>query len=51
MLLDSNIIIYSTRPEYPQLRQFLVQHAPVVSAVSYFDWISTLQILDPLVAK
>ena len=37
MLLDSNIIIYSTQPEYSQLRQFMAQHAVVVSAVSYVE--------------
>lgn len=37
MLLDSNIIIYAAKPEYASLRQFIAQHAPVVSAVSYVE--------------
>ncbi len=37
MLIDSNIIIYAAKPEYPQLRRFIEEHAPAVSAVSYIE--------------
>ncbi len=32
MLLDSNLIIYATQPAYADLRTFIAQAAPVVSA-------------------
>ena len=34
MLLDSNIIIYSAKPEYASLLDFIAKHAPAVSAIS-----------------
>ena len=34
MLVDSNILIYAAQPGYPQLRRFIAEHAPAVSAVS-----------------
>ncbi|RMF60678.1 MAG: type II toxin-antitoxin system VapC family toxin [Bacteroidetes bacterium] len=37
MLLDSNIIIYASRPEHAFLRDFIEQHAPCVSGVSYVE--------------
>lgn len=37
MLVDSNIIIYATQPEHPDLRQFIAAHSPAVSAVSYVE--------------
>lgn len=37
MLLDSNIIIYSAQPEYSQLRAFIAEHSPAVSALSYLE--------------
>lgn len=37
MLLDSNIIIYAIQPENAQLRQFIADHAPAVSALSYVE--------------
>lgn len=37
MLLDSNIIIYAAQPEHPDLRRFVAEHAPAVSAVSYVE--------------
>ncbi|MEQ9670882.1 MAG: type II toxin-antitoxin system VapC family toxin [Coleofasciculus sp. G2-EDA-02] len=37
MLLDSNIIIYATRPEYVWLREFIAEHEPAVSALSYVE--------------
>ncbi|MFM7450009.1 MAG: type II toxin-antitoxin system VapC family toxin [Leptolyngbyaceae cyanobacterium] len=37
MLLDSNIIIYSAQPQYPQLRQLIGEHSPAVSALSYLE--------------
>jgi toxin FitB len=37
MLLDSNVIIYSARPENGFLRQLIAERAPAVSAVSYVE--------------
>ncbi len=37
MLLDSNIIIYSAQPENAQLRAFIAEHTPAVSALSYLE--------------
>ena len=37
MLLDSNIIIYAARSEYPELREFIAKHAPAVSVISYVE--------------
>jgi toxin FitB len=37
MILDSNIIIYAAQSEHQFLRDFIVQHAPAVSAVSYVE--------------
>ena len=37
MLIDSNIIIYAARPEHENLRQFIAEHTPAVSAVSYIE--------------
>ncbi len=37
MLLDSNIIIYSTQPEFGSLRTFIYEHSPFVSIVSYIE--------------
>lgn len=37
MLIDSNIIIYAAQPANTALREFITQHAPAVSAVSYVE--------------
>ena len=37
MLLDSNIIIYAAKSEHAALRQFIKEHAPAVSIVSYIE--------------
>jgi hypothetical protein len=37
VLLDSNIIIYSAQPEFPQLRALIAAHAPGVSALSSLE--------------
>jgi len=37
MLLDSNIIIYSAKPENSFLRQFIAEKEPAVSAISYVE--------------
>lgn len=37
MLIDSNIIIYAAMPEHQMLRDFIAEHAPAVSAVSYVE--------------
>jgi len=37
VLLDSNIIIYATKPEHDALRRLISQNAPSVSVVSYVE--------------
>ena len=37
MLIDSNVIIYAAQPQHVSLRQFIAQHVPAVSAVSYVE--------------
>ena len=37
MLIDSNIIIYASQPQYGNLRKFVAENAPFVSAVSYVE--------------
>ena len=37
MLIDSNIIIYAAQPPHAALRQWIAQHAPAVSAISYVE--------------
>jgi len=37
MLIDSNIIIYAAQLQHIALRQWIAQHAPVVSAISYVE--------------
>ncbi len=37
MILDSNLIIYAARPEYPGLRRLIAARSPAVSAVSVVD--------------
>ncbi len=46
-LLDSNIIIYATRPEYPQVRAFIGREAPVVSAITYVEVLGFERLADP----
>lgn len=46
MLIDSNIIIYASKPEYSNLRQFIAENAPVVSAVSYVEVLGFHQLLE-----
>ena len=38
MLLDSNSIIYSIKPEFGNLRKLIAQHNPAVSAISYVEY-------------
>lgn len=46
MLIDSNIIIYSAKPDHSALRQFIAQHAPAVSAVSYVEVLGYHRLAD-----
>lgn len=47
MLLDSNIIIYAGQPQYPQLREFIAERSPVVSALSYLEVLGYHQLTEP----
>jgi predicted nucleic acid-binding protein len=46
MLVDSNILIYASQPEHAQLRRFIADHAPAVSAVSYVEVLGYPQLDD-----
>ena len=37
MILDSNLIIYAAKPEYPGLRRFIANAAPAVSVVTKIE--------------
>ncbi len=46
LLLDSNIIIYSTSPDHPTLAQFIEDHAPLASAISYVESLGFHRLTD-----
>jgi predicted nucleic acid-binding protein len=46
MLLDSNIIIYAAQPQYPQLREFIAERSPAVSALSYVEVLGYHQLTE-----
>ncbi len=46
MLIDSNIIIYVSKPEHPDLRHFIAEHTPAVSAVSYVEVLGYHKLMD-----
>ncbi len=46
MLLDSNIIIYASKPEYADLRAFIAEHTPAVSAISYVEVLGYHKLTD-----
>ena len=46
MLVDSNILIYAAQPVHAQLRRFIADHAPAVSAVSYVEVLGYHQLDD-----
>lgn len=45
-MLDSNIIIYAARPEYPGLRRLIAARAPAVSAVSLVEVLGYHKLTD-----
>src|ERR1043166_2400987 len=47
MLIDSNIIIYATKPEHADLRRYIAEHAPAVSAVSYVEVLGYHKLSEP----
>lgn len=46
MLIDSNIIIYATRPEFESLRHFIAERTPSVSAISYVEVLGYHQLAE-----
>lgn len=46
MLVDSNILIYAAQPEHAQLRRFIADSAPAVSATSYVEVLGYHQLDD-----
>lgn len=47
MLLDSNVIIYAAKPAFTSLRQFIADHAPAVSFISYIEVLGYHQLSEP----
>jgi len=37
MLIDSNIIIYAAQDEHQAIRDFIAEHSPAVSVISYIE--------------
>jgi predicted nucleic acid-binding protein len=37
MLLDTNIVIYSVQQQYSHVREFIAEHTPLVSTISYIE--------------
>lgn len=37
MVIDSNIIIYAAQPEHDELRRFVADNSPAISAISYVE--------------
>ena len=46
MLLDSNAIIYSVKPEFAALRQLIAERNPAVSAISYLEVLGYHQLTE-----
>ena len=46
MLLDSNIIIYAAQPEHADLRTFIAEQAPDVSAISVVEVLGYHKLTD-----
>lgn len=46
MLLDSNVIIYAAQPEHADLRTFIAEQAPEVSAVSIVEVLGYHKLTD-----
>ena len=46
MLIDSNVIIYSTQPEHGALREFVRTHGPAVSVISYIEVLGFQRLTD-----
>lgn len=46
MLIDSNIIIYASLPEFTSLREFITVNAPTVSAISYVEVLGYHKLTD-----
>ena len=46
MILDSNSIIYSIKPEFTKLRKLIAEHSPAVSAISYVEVLGYHQLTE-----
>ncbi|MDJ0518270.1 MAG: hypothetical protein QNJ74_19135 [Trichodesmium sp. MO_231.B1] len=51
MLLDSNIIIYAAQPENSNLRQFIAEQSPAVSALSYIEVLGYHQLTEIILSN
>ena len=46
MLIDSNLIIYAALPEYGELRRFIFENDPSVSAITYVEVLGYHRLTD-----
>jgi len=46
VILDSNLVIYAARPEYPGLRRLITARSPAVSAVSVVEVLGYHKLAD-----
>jgi predicted nucleic acid-binding protein len=46
MLIDSNIIIYAAKPDFEDLRRFIRDRVPAVSAISYVEVLGYHQLTE-----
>lgn len=46
MIVDSNILIYAVASENNQLRQFIIDEVPAVSAISYVEVLGYHRLID-----
>lgn len=46
-LLDSNLIIYASRPKHGDLRRFIARETPAVSAISKVETLGYPDLTDP----
>lgn len=44
MLVDTNIIIYAAKPQYPALQDLLEKHEPLVASISYVEALGFVRI-------
>lgn len=46
MLIDSNLVIYAALPQYSELRRFISENSPSVSAITYVEVLGYHRLTD-----